>query len=68
MLSSGQLFRACWPSSAEHTTTSLSVAHITLAVIADHFSVHTSLSQGFEKADMVIEAVFEDIDLKHKVM
>lgn len=24
--------------------------------------------QGFEKADMVIEAVFEDINLKHKVL
>lgn len=24
--------------------------------------------QGFEKADMVIEAVFEDLSLKHKVL
>lgn len=24
--------------------------------------------QGFEKADMVIEAVFEDINIKHKVL
>lgn len=24
--------------------------------------------QGFEKADMVIEAVFEDLNLKHRVL
>ena len=31
--------------------------------------VHTSLSySGFKKADLVIEAVFEDLDVKHKVL
>lgn len=32
-------------------------------------NVHTSLDfTGYEKADMVIEAVFEDLELKHKVL
>ena len=31
-------------------------------------SLSLSLSQGFNHADMVIEAVFEDIKIKHKVI
>ena len=31
-------------------------------------SLSLSLSQGFSNADMVIEAVFEDINIKHRVL